>query len=140
MPKPGFKPKTFTLEVSPYHLNHAAHLQLEIYAKPSIFTFFKQLISFLKNEDGYKLVIPVAVYFPAKKVPPSKPEVRQLSDTSVMLNWTVPENEGLQITFFRVQYKRVGAGSKKGKWETEDAEIKSHVRTFEVGGLKPCKF
>ena len=72
-----------------------------------------------------------------KLVPPTKPEVRQLSDTSVMLNWTVPINEGLQITFFRVQYKKVGP--KKGKWETEDEEIDSHVRTFEVGGLRPRK-
>ena len=54
-----------------------------------------------------------------------------------MLNWTVPINEGLQITFFRVQYKKVGP--KKGKWETEDEEIDSHVRTFEVGGLRPRK-
>lgn len=78
--------------------------------------------------------------FPAapKLVPPSKPDVRQLSDTAVMLNWTVPDNEGLKITFFRVQFKKVGP--KKGKWETEDVEIGQDVRTFEVGGLRPRKY
>ncbi|XP_053408068.1 cell adhesion molecule-related/down-regulated by oncogenes-like [Mercenaria mercenaria] len=72
---------------------------------------------------------------PVKLVPPSKPEVNQLSDTSVMLNWTVPENDGLPITFFKVQYKKVAP--KKGSWVTDDIKIDSQVRTFEVRGLKP---
>ena len=88
------------------------------------------------------------VYFiTVKLVPPNKPEVKQLSDTSVMLNWTVPDNEGLKITFFRVQYKRVGQrkpGGKKGElkknsWKTEDIEIDSHIRMYEVNNLKPRK-
>ncbi|KAL4229419.1 hypothetical protein ACF0H5_012457 [Mactra antiquata] len=69
------------------------------------------------------------------KVPPSKPEVTRLSDTSVMLNWTVRENEGLSITFFRVQYKKVGPN--KGSWKTDDVEIESHRRKYEVNGLTP---
>jgi len=81
-----------------------------------------------------------------KLVPPSVPEVKQLSDTSVMLNWTVPENEGPKIAFFRVQYRRVTNKSKPSKenkdnrWKTPDIEIEPHVRQFEVSGLKPSKF
>ena len=71
-------------------------------------------------------------------VPPSKPEVQQLSDSSVRLNWTVEENDGLEITFFRVQYKKVYP--KKGGWKTLDIEIGSHVRIYEVKGLKPRKY
>ncbi|XP_052258985.1 cell adhesion molecule-related/down-regulated by oncogenes-like isoform X2 [Dreissena polymorpha] len=76
---------------------------------------------------------------PAKLVPPSAPEVKQLSDSSVMLNWTVPDNEGPQVVFFRVQYKKVSPKSnpKENRWKTPDIEIDSHVRTFEVSGLKP---
>lgn len=55
-----------------------------------------------------------------------------------MLNWTVPENEGLSITFFRVQYKKVGPN--KGSWKTEDVEIESHRRKYEVNGLLPRKY
>lgn len=70
-----------------------------------------------------------------KLVPPNKPEVKQLSDTSVMLNWTVPENEGLKITLFRVQYKKIAP--KKGNWKTEDVDIDSNIRMYEVKNLKP---
>ena len=38
-----------------------------------------------------------------KMVPPSRPEVTKLSDASVMLEWSVPNNDGLQITFFKVE-------------------------------------
>ncbi|WAR13001.1 IHOG-like protein [Mya arenaria] len=78
-----------------------------------------------------------------KLVPPSIPEVKQLSDQSVMLNWTVPENKGPEIAFFRVQYKWLLSMSKDSKlkdndnrWKTPDVEINSHVRQFEVSGLK----
>lgn len=67
-------------------------------------------------------------------IPPNKPEVKQLSDTSVMLNWTVPNNTGLKIIFFRVQYKKVAPT--KEDWYTDDIEIDSHIRMYEVRGLK----
>ena len=72
--------------------------------------------------------------FPVQLIPPNKPEVKQLSDTSVMLNWTVPKDTGLKIIFFRVQYKKVGPT--KEDWYTDDIEIHSHIRMYEVRGLK----
>ena len=81
-----------------------------------------------------QLVVPVA----AKLVPPSKPEVSKLSDTSVMLKWTVPANDGLTITFFKVQYKAMsGERAVRGGWRTIDADVASDMRMHEVSGLRP---
>ncbi|OWF35977.1 brother of CDO-like isoform X2 [Mizuhopecten yessoensis] len=71
-------------------------------------------------------------------VPPTAPEVSQLSDKSVKLNWSVPENDGLQIVFFRVQYKIIKP--KKGQWKTEDEEIPGDKRMYEVSNLKPAQY
>ncbi|XP_033758131.1 cell adhesion molecule-related/down-regulated by oncogenes-like [Pecten maximus] len=68
-------------------------------------------------------------------VPPTAPDVSQLSDKSVKLNWSVPENDGLQIVFFRVQYKIIKP--KKSQWKTEDEEIPGDQRMYEVSNLKP---
>ncbi|KAL3884863.1 hypothetical protein ACJMK2_024964 [Sinanodonta woodiana] len=70
-----------------------------------------------------------------KLVPPSAPEVKQLSDSSVMLNWTVPDNDGLKITFFRVQYKELAP--EKSNWKTENDEIPGHLHMYEVRRLTP---
>lgn len=70
-------------------------------------------------------------------IPPGKPEVTKLSDTSVMLAWTVPKNDGLRITFFRVQYKQLKKGEKKSRWQTIDIDIPENARKHEVSGLKP---
>ncbi|XP_067133265.1 interference hedgehog-like isoform X2 [Centruroides vittatus] len=69
-----------------------------------------------------------------KMMPPSKPEVTRLSDNSVMVRWNVPQNDGLPIIFFRVQYKEVG---KKGNvWITIDEDIAAHLHAHAVSGLK----
>ncbi|KAL5019658.1 hypothetical protein ScPMuIL_002550 [Solemya velum] len=69
-----------------------------------------------------------------KLVPASKPDISQLSDTTVMLNWTVPQNDGLKITLFRVQYKEVAPT--KGPWQTEERDLGKAARVYEVSGLK----
>ncbi|XP_048246084.1 cell adhesion molecule-related/down-regulated by oncogenes-like [Haliotis rufescens] len=71
----------------------------------------------------------------AKLVPPSQPHVDQLSDTSVKLNWTVPQNDGLPIVFFRVQYKEVAPN--KASWHTDDHDIDKDTTMYEVSNLKP---
>ena len=78
------------------------------------------------------------LFFSVQLIPPNKPEVKQLSDTSVMLNWTVPKDTGLKIIFFRVQYKKVGPT--KEDWYTDDIEIDSHIRMYEVRGLKSSEY
>ena len=67
-------------------------------------------------------------------VPPTAPMVSQLSDMSVKLEWSVPPNDGLQIVFFRVQYKLVKP--KKSQWKTEDMEIPGDQLVYEVSNLK----
>lgn len=72
-------------------------------------------------------------------MPPAKPNVTRLSDISVMVRWSVPENKGLPIQFFKVQYKELlqKGNGKQGKWMTANSEIPNHVRSFEVPDLQP---
>lgn len=80
----------------------------------------------------------LSVYFEllisVKLVPPSAPDVVQLSDTSVKLNWTVPSNDGLSITFFRIQYRAIKP--KKTQWKTEDTDVRGDQRMYELIHLK----
>ncbi|XP_043522167.1 interference hedgehog-like isoform X1 [Frieseomelitta varia] len=72
-------------------------------------------------------------------VPPNQPNVTRLSDISVMVRWSVPENTGLPIQFFKVQYRELGQkmNGKQAKWMTANSEIPNHVRSFEVTDLQP---
>ncbi|CAL7941116.1 unnamed protein product [Xylocopa violacea] len=72
-------------------------------------------------------------------VPPNQPNVTRLSDVSVMVRWSVPENTGLPIEFFKVQYRELGQkmNGKQAKWMTANSEISSHIRSFEVTDLQP---
>ncbi|KAL1138634.1 hypothetical protein AAG570_008697, partial [Ranatra chinensis] len=65
-------------------------------------------------------------------IPPSKPNVTRLSDTSVMVRWNVPYNTGLPIEFFKVQYQDLDA---KGRWMTSNEDIAPHIRSYEVDSL-----
>lgn len=58
---------------------------------------------------------------------------------SVMVRWSVPENTGLPIQFFKVQYRELGQkmNGKQAKWMTANSEISKHVRSFEVTDLQP---
>ncbi|CAH1796825.1 unnamed protein product [Owenia fusiformis] len=80
----------------------------------------------------------------AKKVPPSKPTVSKLSDTSVKLEWTVPPNDGLKVTFFKVQFKvlpskdaNVRRDQHGNGWKTIDENIPDDNTMHEVTGLEP---
>jgi len=63
--------------------------------------------------------------------------VVKLTDTSVMLEWHVPDNNGLPVTFFKVQYKELVTDKQRRRWRTIDEDIPSHVRQFELMALKP---
>lgn len=81
----------------------------------------------------------------AQMVPPSKPTISRMSDSSVMVRWTVPSNSGLPIQFFKVQYRELGpesqneshARSKSSRWKTTNDDIPPHRDTYEVHDLKP---
>ena len=51
-----------------------------------------------------------------------------------MVHWSVPENDGLPISLFRVQYKEVK--SKNGQWQTVDEDISAKARSYRVSRLK----
>lgn len=99
-------------------------------------------------------------------IPPSKPMVTRLSDTSVMVRWDVPSNEGLPILFFKVQYREAGKAQKKrgnggggrlrgagglgvggggpdrragegSRWMTHEEDISEHRRSLKVDNLLP---
>lgn len=74
--------------------------------------------------------------FPVKLIPPSKPDITRLSNTSVMVRWTVG-NGGLPINFFKVQYKEVG--KRKSDWMTIDEDIAAHIHSYAVTGLRTGK-
>ncbi|XP_043190653.1 interference hedgehog-like [Amphibalanus amphitrite] len=67
-------------------------------------------------------------------VPPSAPSVYPISESSVMLKWDVPENDGLSILFFKIQYRR--APRRRHDWQTHDADVPGTARSFEVDGLE----
>lgn len=67
--------------------------------------------------------------------PPTRPEVTQRSKSSALVRWTVPDNNGLRITFFRIQYK--DARSSGGRWLTMELDILPTIREYEVTGLEP---
>lgn len=77
-----------------------------------------------------------------KMVPPSKPNITRLSDTSVMVRWNVPENDGMEIRLFKVQYREVSSNdpdrvdsAKNSKWDTVTDDIGPNVNTYEVDNL-----
>nr|CAH0100959.1 unnamed protein product [Daphnia galeata] len=71
---------------------------------------------------------------PKEMIPPTRPNITRLTDESVMVRWSVPFNEGLPIQFFKVQYRETDKRS--FRWKTIDEDIPSHIRSYEVSGLK----
>lgn len=68
-------------------------------------------------------------------IPPSRPNVTRLTDRSVMVRWTVPDNNGLPIQFFKVQYQDIDGSNKIGRWMTSNEDIPPHIRSYEVDSL-----
>ncbi|XP_063230242.1 interference hedgehog-like isoform X1 [Bacillus rossius redtenbacheri] len=80
----------------------------------------------------------------AVMIPPSRPNITRLTDSSVMVHWSVPPNSGLPIQFFKVQHREMprhrGGARAKGKssrWKTSNEDIAPHVCSYEVDGLEP---
>lgn len=70
-------------------------------------------------------------------VVPEKPSVIRLSSDSAMVRWMVPDRrDGLNILFYKVQYKEQVAGQST-QWQTADEDIEPNARAFAVMGLKP---
>lgn len=86
------------------------------------------------------------LHFAEIMVPPTKPNVTRLSDRSVMVRWHVPMNNGLPISFFKVQYREVsgnetsGKRSGGGRWMTSNEDIPPHIRSYEVDRLDTNRY
>lgn len=70
-------------------------------------------------------------------IAPSKPEVVKLSDTSVLVQWTIlPPTGSHTITGFKLQFKElVDEGT--ALWRTVGEEISPSQRLHELARLKP---
>ena len=51
-----------------------------------------------------------------------------------MVRWSVPENNGYPIQFFKIQYKDLSIKGNAG-WMTIDDDIPPHIYSYEVGEL-----
>ncbi|XP_018572670.1 interference hedgehog isoform X3 [Anoplophora glabripennis] len=79
-----------------------------------------------------------------KLVPPSKPIISRLNDQAVVVRWSVPNNNGLPISFFKVQYREIGPANsndlhtrnKGSKWKTTNADIAPNIQVYDVTNLK----
>uniref|UniRef100_A0A1B6CKP4 Interference hedgehog n=1 Tax=Clastoptera arizonana TaxID=38151 RepID=A0A1B6CKP4_9HEMI len=76
----------------------------------------------------------------AVMIPPTRPNITRLTDTSVMVRWNVPDNDGLSIQFFKVQFKDLsGPGRNRessSRWQTCSKDIEPFVRSYEVDQLE----
>ena len=73
-------------------------------------------------------------------VPPSRPNITRLSDESVMVRWSVPKNNGVPISFFKIQYRNLGptnSSRKKSGWKTPNSDISPFINSFEIENLLP---
>ena len=78
------------------------------------------------------------VDFTARVAAPSRPDITAVSDTSVLVRWTVPPPGGsLNIITFKLQYRDVLERTASVGWQTVDDDIPATHRAFEVTRLRP---
>jgi len=72
-----------------------------------------------------------------KLIPPSAPNVTQLSEDSVSITWSMPNISSQEVMFFKVQYRDLGKVGERQKshWYTLDGEISPSIRSYEIPGL-----
>lgn len=68
-------------------------------------------------------------------IPPTKPQIFRYDESSVMIRWSVPPNNGLPIQFFKIQY--TDAPDDDGQWDTLSDDIPANINTYFVQNLKP---
>ena len=77
----------------------------------------------------------------ARVAAPSRPEISPVSDTSVLVRWTVPPPSGsLAVVTFKLQYRDVLERTAMPGWQTVDDDIPASHRAFEVTRLRPGTF
>jgi len=66
-------------------------------------------------------------------IPPPKPSVIVISETSVMLRWVLTPRD---VVFVKVQYKRLKNGRSSSGLETVDEDLQATTQSFEVTRLQ----
>ncbi|XP_030767144.1 interference hedgehog-like isoform X2 [Sitophilus oryzae] len=140
----------------PVEKRHAGNLQ--IFARNVVKTVYKSIIVRVIPLSSSIDDIPAPVYThpkhhhrkppntrkPHKMTPPSRPIITRLDDETVMVRWSVPNNNGLAIQFFKVQYKEIGPANHKDTyntkgsvWNTANTDVRPNIKSFDIRGLKP---
>ena len=70
-------------------------------------------------------------------VAPSRPEVSAVSQTSVLVQWTMSSSSLAHVTSFRLQYKQLVEDRSSAVWKTVDQDIPTGWRSYEVVQLTP---
>ncbi|CAB4059487.1 PAN3 [Lepeophtheirus salmonis] len=86
------------------------------------------------NEDYEDYPLEVLQVDAATFLPPSKPNITQLSPDSAMISWDINKDSELAISFFKIQYREFH-GKKRSEWKTLDDVIEPNKRNFEIIGL-----
>lgn len=74
----------------------------------------------------------------ARHVPPPRPSVSLLSETSVSLGWTPWSlNGGLNVRFVKVQYREISSERQRTSWNTLEDDLAPSSSSYTVTGLKP---
>ena len=69
---------------------------------------------------------------------PGRPDVSPVSDTSVLVRWTLaPASAGLAVVTFKLQFRDVLERTASPGWQTVDDDIPASHRAFEVTRLRP---
>ena len=68
---------------------------------------------------------------------PSRPEVSSVSDTSVLVQWTMSSSSLAHVTSFRLQYKQLAEDRSSAVWKTVNEDIPAGWRSYEVVKLRP---
>ncbi|KAF5302874.1 hypothetical protein FQA39_LY02054 [Lamprigera yunnana] len=125
---------SFNLKVIPKQISSTDILEEYLTPRPIVAIHKRRKHHKTKKNRGQKGT--------TEMIPPSRPTITRLNDESVMVRWTVPENNGLPIQFFKVQYRELGpinhnGTHKSSKWKTTNADIPPHIRSYEVNNLNP---
>jgi len=66
--------------------------------------------------------------------------VSPVSQTSVLVQWTMSSSSRAHVTSFRLQYKELAEDRSSAVWKTVDEHIPVGWRSYEVVELKPGRY
>jgi len=107
-----------------------AVIWLESSATAALVKYYRFTLLFVV---GYYISVCLAAVLAA----PSRPEVSSVSETSVLVQWTMSSSSVAHVTSFRLQYKRLADDRSAAVWKTVDEDIPAGWRSYEVVKLRP---